>query len=71
MITFKSLRSSLAESIAEPVKTFNVGKKTKVIISKNGQKFALYINGELLDDTYTSVADAEAAAKEFADLLGA
>jgi hypothetical protein len=71
MITFKTLRSNLAESMAVPLKTFNVGKNSKATISKNGTKFALYINGELLDDTYTSVANAEAGAREFADLLGA
>lgn len=68
MIKFKELKSSLQENA---VKQFKVGKKSKAVITKNGSKFAVEIDGELLDKNFKSAKDAEKAAKEFADLMGA
>lgn len=73
MQTFKQLRNNLAlnEASEKEVKTFKVGKKSKGVIKKAGSKFSVYIDGELLDKNYKSAKEAEAAAKEFADLMGA
>ena len=68
MIKFKELKSSLQENA---VKQFKVGKKSKAVITKNGSKFAVEIDGELLDKNFKSAKEAEKAAKEFADLMGA
>lgn len=68
MLRFKELKSSLQENA---VKQFKVGKKSKAVITKNGSKFAVEIDGELLDKNFKSAKDAEKAAKEFADLMGA
>ena len=69
MLTFKNLRSNLTEA-AKPVKTVKVGKKSNAVITKKGSKFAVHIDGELLDDKYKSADEAEKSAKEFADLMG-
>lgn len=68
MLRFKELKESLQENA---VKQFKVGKKSKAVITKNGSKFAVEIDGELLDKNFKSAKDAEKAAKEFADLMGA
>lgn len=68
MLRFKELKSSLQENA---VKQFKVGKKSKAVITKNGSKFAVEIDGELLDKNFKSAKEAEKAAKEFADLMGA
>jgi uncharacterized protein YxjI len=68
MLSFKELKESLQENA---VKQFKVGKKSKAVITKNGSKFAVEIDGELLDKNFKSAKDAEKAAKEFADLMGA
>lgn len=71
MRTFQDLRSNLAlnEASGKEVKSFKIGKKSKALITKKGSKFAVYIDGELLDKSYKSASDAEKAAKEFADLM--
>jgi len=69
MQNFKTLRSKLTE--AKAIKTLKVGKKSKAVITKNGSKFAVTIDGDLLDDKYKSAKEAELAAIEFADLMGA
>jgi len=71
MLTFKTLRSNLTEAVGKTVKTLKVGKKSKAIISKAGSKYAVHIDGELLDNKYKSAEEAEKSAKEFADLMGA
>jgi len=70
MLKFKTLRQNLNEA-ATAVKTIQVGKKSKAVITKKGSKFAVTIDGELLDDGFKTAAEAEKAAKEFADLMGA
>ena len=71
MLTFKTLRSNLTEAVGKTVKTLKVGKKSKAIISRAGSKYAVHIDGELLDNKYKSAEEAEKSAKEFADLMGA
>jgi F0F1-type ATP synthase gamma subunit len=73
MQTFKELRLNLtlSEASEKEVKSFKVGKKSKAVVKKSGSKFSVYIDGELLDKDYKSAKEAEKAAKEFADLMGA
>lgn len=73
MQTFKQLRRNFAlnEAQEKEVKSLKVGKKSNAVIKQAGSKFAVYINGELLDKGYKSAKEAEKAAKEFADLMGA
>ena len=74
MKTFKSFKQILDESLvveAKPVKKFKVGKKSTAVITKNGNKFAVEIDGDLLDKNFKSAKEAEKAANEFADLMGA
>ena len=70
---FKELRQilTLSEASEKEVKSFKVGKKAKAVIKQNGSKFSVYIDGDLLDDKYKNANEAEKAAKEFADLMGA
>ena len=70
---FKELRQSLtlSEASEKEVKTLKVGKKSKAVIKQKGYKFSVYIDGTLLDDKYKNAKEAEKAAKEFADLMGA
>jgi hypothetical protein len=73
MQKFKELRHQLKlnEASEKEVKKLKVGKKSQAVIKKKGSKFSVYIDGNLLDDNYKSVKDAEKSAKEFADLMGA
>ena len=70
MLTFKAIRQNLNEA-KSVVKKFKIGKKSEAVITKSGSKFAVTIDGDLLDDKYKSAKEAEDAAKEFADLMGA
>ena len=69
MLTYEQLKQNLNEA-SKVVKTLKVGKKSTAEIQQNGSKFSVVIDGEVLDDKYKSAKDAEAAAKEFADLIG-
>jgi uncharacterized protein YacL (UPF0231 family) len=69
MLTYKQLKQNLNEA-SKVVKTLKVCKKSTAEIQQNGSKFSVVIDGEVLDDKYKSAKDAEAAAKEFADLMG-
>jgi len=60
----------LTEASNKQIKKFKIGKKSEAAITKVGSKFAVHIDGELLDDKYKSAAEAEKSAKEFADLMG-
>ena len=73
MQTFKQLSQTraLSEAKEKEVKSLKVGKKSQAVIKQAGSKFSVYINGELLDKNYKSAKEAEKAAKEFADLMGA
>jgi len=75
-LTFKQLMTNLSEaktkvpSGEKKVKEFTVGKsKVDALITKKGSKFMVYIDGTKLDE-YKSEKEAEASAKEFADLMG-
>lgn len=70
MLTLKQIQQNLNEA-ATVVKKLKVGKKSQAVITKNGSKFAVTIDGEVLDSNYKSAAEAEKSAKEFADLMGA
>ena len=67
---FQELRQKLTEANSQQIKKFKIGKKSEAVITKVGSKFALHIDGELLDDKYKSAVEAEKSAKEFADLMG-
>ena len=73
MLTFVELREKVKLSSGEKqVKAFKAGKKKKidVIITQNGNKFAEYVNGEQLDNSYKYAKDAEKNANEFIELMG-
>ncbi len=77
MKTFKTLRTNLAEAAyklkagEKLVKKFKVGKKKKyeAVITKKGNFFCVYVDGDKLDE-FKTAKDAEKAAKEFTDLMG-
>ena len=77
MKTFKTRRTNLAEAAYKPkageklVKKFKVGKKKKyeAVITKKGNFFCVYVDGDKLDE-FKTAKDAEKAAKEFTDLMG-
>ena len=74
MLTFIELREKVSKLGAgeKPVKSFKGGKKKKldVQIASKGSKFAVYIDGEKLDDNFKNAKDAEKSANEFIKLMG-
>ena len=46
------------------------GKKVDVVITQKGNKFAVYINGDKLDDSFKDAKDAEKNANDFIKLMG-
>lgn len=77
MKTFQQIRNqtSLDEAVKLPsgekqVKTFKVGKgKYDAVVSKKGNMFVAYIDGDKLD-TFKSAKDAEKAINDFTKLMG-
>jgi len=65
--SFKELRENLL--VEKDIKSFKVGKNV-VKITANKNKFAVFINGEKLDDSFTSAGEAEKNAKDFIKLMG-
>ena len=73
MITFTELREKVKLASGEKqVKSMKAGKKKKidVLISQKGNKFAVYVNGEKLDDSFKNAKDAEKSANDFIKLMG-
>lgn len=77
MKTFKQFRTNLTEGKYKPsageklVKKFKVGKKKKyeAVITKKGNFFSVFVDGDKLDE-FKTAKEAEKAAKEFTDLMG-
>jgi len=73
MLTFVELREKVKLAGGEKqVKALKTGKQKKidVVITQKGGKFAVYINGDKLDDSYKSAKDAEKNANDFIKLMG-
>lgn len=73
MLKFVELREKVKLAGGErQVKAFKAGKKKKtdVVITQKGSKFAVYINGDKLDDSFKNAAEAEKNANDFIKLMG-
>jgi hypothetical protein len=73
MLTFVELREKVKLATGEKqVKTMKAGKKKKidVVITQKGGKFAVYINGDRLDDSFKNAKEAEKNANDFIKLMG-
>lgn len=74
MLSFVELREKTTKlgSGEKAVKSFKGGKKKKldVQISSKSNKFAVYIDGEKLDDNFKTAKDAEKSANDFIKLMG-
>jgi len=73
MLTFVELREKVKLAGGErQVKAFKAGKKKKidVVITQKGGKFAVYVNGDKLDDSFKNAKEAEKNANDFIKLMG-
>ena len=54
------------------IKKLKAGKKKKIdlVITQKGNKFAVYVNGDQLDDSFKSAKEAEKNANDFIKLMG-
>lgn len=73
MLNFIELREKVklgsGEKQVQAMKT-GKGKKVDVVITQKGNKFAVYINGDKLDDSFKNANDAEKNANDFIKLMG-
>jgi PHD/YefM family antitoxin component YafN of YafNO toxin-antitoxin module len=73
MLNFIELREKVklgsGEKQVQVMKT-GKGKKVDVVITQKGNKFAVYINGDKLDDSFKDAKDAEKNANDFIKLMG-
>ena len=73
MLTFIELREKVKLASGEKqVKAMKAGKskKTNVVITQKGNKFAVYVNDEKLDDSFKNAKEAEKSANDFIKLMG-
>lgn len=73
MLKFNELREKVKlASNEKQVKAMKGGKgnKVDVVITQKGNKFAVYINGDKLDDSFKDAKDAEKNANDFIKLMG-
>ena len=73
MLTFVELREKVKLAGGEKqVKAFKAGKKKKtdIIITQKGGKFAVYVNGDKLDDSFKDAKEAEKNVNDFIKLMG-
>ena len=73
MITFTELREKVKLASGEKqIKSMKAGKKKNVdvVITKKSNKFAVYINGDKLDDSFKNEKEAEKSANDFIKLMG-
>jgi len=73
MLTFAELREAIKLSSGEKqIKKLKAGKKKKIdlVITQKGNKFAVYVNGDQLDDSFKSAKEAEKNANDFIKLMG-
>lgn len=73
MLNFIELREKVklgsGEKQVQAMKT-GKGKNVDVVITQKGNKFAVYINGDKLDDSFKNAKDAEKNANDFIKLMG-
>ena len=73
MQSFVELRERLKlKSGEKKVNTYKGGKRKnkEVVVTKKGNKFGVYVDGELLDNNYKNEKEAENAANDMLKLLG-
>ena len=73
MLTFVELREKVKLAGGEKqLKAFKAGKKKKidVAITQKGGKFAVYVNGDKLDDSFKNAKEAEKNVNDFIKLMG-
>ena len=73
MLSFVELRENVKLSGGEKkIKSFKAGKRKdkEVILTKKGNKFGVYVDGELLDSNFKSEKEAQSAADDMIKLLG-
>jgi predicted ATPase len=74
MLSFVELREKVAKigSGEKEVKKYKGGKrkKTDIQITQKGRKFAVYVDGEKLDDNFKNAKEAEKSANDFIKLMG-
>lgn len=74
MLSFVELREKVAKLAPgeKQVKAYKGGKRKSldIVIAKKGNKFAVYVDNEKLDDNFRNVKDAEKSANDFIKLMG-
>ncbi len=74
MLSFVELKEKTARlaSGEKQVKSYKGGKRKNLDIQivKKGKAFAVYINGDKLDDNFKNAKDAEKSANDFIKLMG-
>ena len=73
MLSFVELREKVKLKGGEKqVKSYKAGKRKdkEVILTKKGNKFAVYVDNELLDNDFKTDKEAEKAANDMLKLLG-
>ena len=73
MLSFVELREKVKLKGGEKqVKSYKAGKRKdkEVILTKKGNKFAVYVDNELLDNDFKTDKEAEKAADDMLKLLG-
>jgi len=73
VLSFVELREKVKLKGGEKqVKSYKAGKRKdkEVILTKKGNKFAVYVDNELLDNDFKTDKEAEKAANDMLKLLG-
>jgi hypothetical protein len=73
MHSFVELREKLKLASGEKqVKSYKAGRRKdkEVVLAKKGNKFSVYVDGELLDNNYKNEKEASKAADDMVKLLG-
>lgn len=74
MLSFVELREKVAKLAPgeKQVKAYKGGKRKSldIVIAKKGNKFAVYVDNEKLDDNFRNAKDAEKSANDFIKLMG-
>jgi len=73
VLSFVELREKVKlKSGEKQVKSYKAGKRKdkEVILTKKGNKFAVYVDNELLDNDFKTDKEAEKAANDMLKLLG-
>tara|TARA_Y100000385_G_scaffold174016_1_gene180049 strand:- start:222 stop:446 length:225 start_codon:yes stop_codon:yes gene_type:complete len=73
MLSFVELREKVKLASGEKqIKSYKAGKRKdkQIILGKKGNKFSVYVDGELLDNNYKNEKEAQKAADDMLKLLG-